>query len=602
MKQLIILTALFLFTVNQAQSQHRAGTLDSSFGNNGISILNSIGVYSDCNDASLQSDGKIICVGSRQVMRFAVNGLIDTTFGSKGIVTPFFYGKNQDSLVGNDDDTNFIGTSVAVLPDNKMLFAGNMGTGSLFNRQTDIVIMRLTADGSIDSSFGDNGGVIADYSKSDRVSDIKLQPDGKILVFGTSNNHFNLLRFLHDGTQDNSFGNNGNVWETSFNAYGNAIALQPDGKIVAAGSYENKIILTRYMPDGSRDNEFGNNGKVVSVFETENNYSNANDIAIQPDGKIVIAGNTNDFLTYTLLLARYNPDGSADESFGEAGTSRPELTYDVIAERIALDKNNKLIVGGFTIGGSTDSKYMLLRLLENGNLDSNFAVDGQQFTNMMENSSDISAGLILTSTNKIIVAGTTSNGSNNYASLAQYYNDDKTNNQTPIARIKRWLHKHGITWGDCPPSICNNLAGYAVQRSNNGINWVTIFKSRKANSYEDPSPLSGTNYYRLQTVSTDGAVAYSNVIMINSNEAAVRIYPNPAKNVLHIEGLSSNSKNPPAGSQAKITVADFMGNLQLHTVINAASGSINIATLKPGNYIVKIEAGGEVVVKKFIKE
>jgi hypothetical protein len=92
------------------------------------------------------------------------------------------------------------------------------------------------------------------------------------------------------------------------------------------------------------------------------------------------------------------------------------------------------------------------------------------------------------------------------------------------------------------------------------------------------------------------------MIMINSNEAAVRIYPNPAKNVLHIEGLSLNSKNLPAGRQAKITVADFMGNLQLHTVINAASGSINIATLKPGNYIVKIEAGGEVVVRKFIKE
>jgi hypothetical protein len=79
MKQLITLTALILFFINYSHAQHKAGTLDSSFGINGISILNTIGFSSDCNDAALQSDGKIICAGSRQIMRFVVNGLIDTT-------------------------------------------------------------------------------------------------------------------------------------------------------------------------------------------------------------------------------------------------------------------------------------------------------------------------------------------------------------------------------------------------------------------------------------------------------------------------------------------------------------------------------------------
>ncbi|MBS1746565.1 MAG: T9SS type A sorting domain-containing protein, partial [Bacteroidetes bacterium] len=125
------------------------------------------------------------------------------------------------------------------------------------------------------------------------------------------------------------------------------------------------------------------------------------------------------------------------------------------------------------------------------------------------------------------------------------------------------------------------------------------------NYYEDPSPLSGANYYRLQTTSTDGAVAYSNMIMINSNEDAVRIYPNPAKNILHIEGLSLNSKNLPAGRQVKITVADFMGNIAISQQLIAnspSSYSLNVASLKPGNYLMKIETGGEVVVRKFIKE
>jgi hypothetical protein len=202
---------------------------------------------------------------------------------------------------------------------------------------------------------------------------------------------------------------------------------------------------------------------------------------------------------------------------------------------------------------------------------------------------------------KIVAAGGSSDGITSYISLARYNNDQPNKKQIFITKLRRWLqHRNGFMWDNA-----NGIKNYAVQRSGDGMNWATVNSQQSTvnrstltannNYYNDPSPLNGTNYYRLQTTSVDGAVNYSNVIAVTADEDATKISPNPAKNNLQITGLSSSNKT-------KITVVDFSGNIKLQAVANNTSYKLNIASLTTGNYLLKIEAGNNIVTKKFVKE
>jgi len=194
-----------------------------------------------------------------------------------------------------------------------------------------------------------------------------------------------------------------------------------------------------------------------------------------------------------------------------------------------------------------------------------------------------------------------------YLTLARY-NNDLSKKQIIVTKIKKWLqHHNGIVWDNV-----TGVKSYTVQRSADGVRWATVYRLpitansqssiinsplSTVNYYNDASPLPGTNYYRLQTTSMDGAVAYSNVIAISGQQSEISISPNPAKNVLRIEGLSSSNKT-------KITVVDLVGNVACSVQLKANSSSynLNIATLKPGNYWLKLEVNGAVITKQFVKE
>ena len=173
-----------------------------------------------------------------------------------------------------------------------------------------------------------------------------------------------------------------------------------------------------------------------------------------------------------------------------------------------------------------------------------------------------------------------------------------SNDKTPkYVRIKKWLHRHGFTCDDFPG---RNVSYYAVQRSSNGNNFTEIARLFNRNNqqqftYADAAPLTGDNYYRLAAVSADGAVAYSNVLAIPNNTTAIKIYPNPAKNNLQIEGL-------PATEKTKLVITDLNGVARMSAVANSNSYNWNISSLKPGNYILRITTGSNVSTKKFLKE
>jgi uncharacterized delta-60 repeat protein len=354
------------------------------------------------------------------------------------------------------------------------------------------------------------------------------------------------------------------------------------------------------MPDGSLDETFGDNGTVRSDLT---NYSdNANDMVLQPDGKIIVGGYITSIIKGSALLVRYNTNGSLDSSFGNNGFTIHTVGYASDAKSIQLQSDGKIITaGGYNESLKSSGHFTVSRFTKNGTIDSSFGDNGNTVT-VME-SSDNAYGLILQNDNKIVLAGSASDGLTGQLALARY-NNDLSKKQVIFAKIRRWWqHHNGIMWDNVP-----GIKNYAIQRSGDGAHWSTVYRSSINHSqssihnsplpinnyYNDEAPLHGDNYYRLQTTSTSGAVNYSNVIAIHNT--AIKISPNPAKNILHIEGLPKDKK-------VRLSVVDLTGTVKIQTIANSVPlYDINIASLHPGNYLLKIESGSEVVTKQFLKE
>ena len=293
------------------------GTLDFSFDVDG-KVTTDVGASDYAESVLQQLDGKIVVAGSSgtfqsengalahdvALIRYNTNGGIDSTFGNNGKVT-------NHLGVGWSE-----GYSLVQQNDGKLLLAGTQGYTS-----TGIALLRYNSNGSLDLSFG-NGG-IAEWAFG-RGFATALQQDGKILVVGDNGNYgaagdgFLLVRFNTNGTIDTSF-NGGKAVVTDIGAgsdVGHSIVIQPDGKILVAGTSTNgsnsDIALVRYNSNGSLDITFDTDGKVVTDIS---NQDSANAIALQQDGKILVAGSSNN----NIALLRYNSDGSLDETFNDFG-------------------------------------------------------------------------------------------------------------------------------------------------------------------------------------------------------------------------------------------------------------------------------------------
>lgn len=306
------------------------GTEDTSFGVNGI-VRTPISESADGSSVALQSDGKIVVTGRKQdpsgggavfaTARYETNGALDGTFGTGGIVATDF---------GNGYD---IPLCVAIQSDGKIVVAGYTSDGA----QKSFALARYLAAGVLDSTFGSSGKVVISLSNGDDyIESVALQPDGKIVAGGPASNgadlDFALARFNIDGSLDTSFGNGGSVM-TPMGTYHDelhSLALQSDGKIVATGSVNTgtaiQVGLVRFLPDGSVDATLNDEGKVLTSITAE---SHGRSVAIQNDGKIVVAGYTSDTTGgYDLALVRYLGDPPTPEIrfFSGADTSSPELS------------------------------------------------------------------------------------------------------------------------------------------------------------------------------------------------------------------------------------------------------------------------------------
>lgn len=342
------------------------GTLDSTFGINGISIIPITNNPDKLNVITLQQDGKIVLGGYStgtgtsvtylSVARCNADGTVDSSFADNGVKVM--------SLEGTHNEVRAVDIETG---SNKIVLGVLAGT--LTNQLPGIV--RLKENGTYDSSFANNGVYLAaNSSLISYPSALKIQPDNKILTMSFRSDSFCVARFTESGILDNTFGSGG-VVKTSFGSgtvgSSSAMALQQDGKIVLAGlagyitSMQSSVGLARYNANGTIDNTFGTGGTVISTWAS--NYTEAFSVAVQPsDGKVVVSGqtSTNPTTKNNFLVERFNATGSIDNEFGSNGrtTTTFNTQYDDVANSIFVLSDGKILVSGFTLTGPTATLSM----------------------------------------------------------------------------------------------------------------------------------------------------------------------------------------------------------------------------------------------------
>ena len=263
------------------------------------------------------------------------------------------------------------------------------------------------APGDLDPSFSRDGKLVGyeDFTlREPGFSDVVLQGDGRIVAAGD----YGLVRFNPDGTTDDSF-----VADPPYTAWRSfaAVALQPDGKIVVAGheyrylkTTGSDFVVARYNPDGSRDDTFSGDGLVTMDFGGHDDEAKA--IVVQPDGKIVVAGysvelDADDVPSRDFALARYNPDGTLDDTFSGDGKRTTNFADDT-AHDIALQPDGKIVVGG-----SASGDFALVRYDQGGQLDPTFSGDGRATVGLTDAQGTGARAIIVQPTGRIVAAGGT---------------------------------------------------------------------------------------------------------------------------------------------------------------------------------------------------
>lgn len=328
------------------------GSIDTTFGTNGYVITTIVNESGPLNMMKLQSDGKILVTGFVSsnggnnasyfdfcTARFNANGSLDTTFGVNGY-----------AITGFGDSSYDEGSAIEIQSDGKILVAGHSSQSYLVssNYSPDFAVIRYLADGTLDTSFGNNGKFAYNFgshtvptsgpNSADYVGSIEINSVGKIVMCGSttvgeSNEDINKFGFIclnADGTLDTSFGSNGQRTVSFGDGWASNCKITNDDKIIATGTYRYttdginnylKIGLVKLLANGDLDTSFGNNGIVFTNRNSSNLRDASSDFNILPDNKIICIGATiNDALTRAdFLLIKFNVDGTIDNTFNNGG-------------------------------------------------------------------------------------------------------------------------------------------------------------------------------------------------------------------------------------------------------------------------------------------
>jgi uncharacterized delta-60 repeat protein len=256
------------------------------------------------------------------------------------------------------------------------------------------------ASGELDPTFSGDGKVVTDFGGGDSGAAAAVQPDGKIVVVGTAARDVALARYNADGSLDSSFDGDGKATiDFGGDDHGADVAVQPNGKIVVVGGTVAGFALARYNADGSLDSSFDGDGKLATDFGGSGGA--AYGVALQLDGKIVAVGQGG----AGFAVARYNPDGSLDTSFDGDGKQTTEFASGAAAA-VALQSDGKIVAVGRALGDGMD--FALARYNADGSLDSTFDGDGKQITAIPFNSDEWLSDVAIQPDGWLVVVGTDS--------------------------------------------------------------------------------------------------------------------------------------------------------------------------------------------------
>ncbi len=407
--------AFFLLPVSMGFGQM---VLDPTFDGDGKVTTPIVAGLNSVYDIAIQSDGKIVAVGYAlagvnydvAVARYQTNGSLDSTFNSVGF----------DILdLGSNDD---IAYSVAIQADGKIVVAGSAGNGS----NTDFLLLRFNTNGTLDNSFDTDGIVTTTFDISyETAYDVAIQSDGKIVAAGSAFidtvYNFAVARYKTDGSLDPVFGSGGKATTLLTNSdEARTMAIQTDGKIVLAGTtlqpdFSIAFGVARFRANGTLDTTFGGTGKVVTNVTTYSEYAQA--MAIQSDGKIVVAGKGTPVGPEMFAVVRYNTNGTLDNGWNGTGmvTTAFGTTWDE-ARAVIIQPDGKVIAGGLaTVGGQ---RFAMARYNTDGTLDPAFGTGGKLTTSFgssasiwaMQQQADL----------KIVTAGYTGSAANYDFGLIRY--------------------------------------------------------------------------------------------------------------------------------------------------------------------------------------
>jgi len=351
-----------------------------------------IHAHNDINSVvTRQSDQKIIAAGTIEIdesnhfliARYNNDGSLDTSLNSTGFITP---------IVGSNCSVNIVLDS-----------ADNLVIGGTCDQA--FIVARYTSSGLADTTFGQEAGhTTTAIGEQCEIKGLLIEPDGKLIAAGFSmaNGKMRcaLAKYLANGTLDTSFGTSGTLVATpGFHSSAHAIARQTDGKIIIAGwahfGGSEQVVLIRFNTDGTTDTSFGSSGTIITQIGL---MSHANALVVQSDGKIVIAGNSDN----KFMLARYTSTGALDTTFGTNGIVTTSLGNHIESTSITLLPDGTMIVGGCSDAGAVIAHYTSA-----GALNTSFGTNGISKTFV---SQETKWNAITTQTNTIIAAGCASGG------------------------------------------------------------------------------------------------------------------------------------------------------------------------------------------------
>jgi uncharacterized delta-60 repeat protein len=351
---------------------HADGSLDKTFSGDGKLITNFSEDYVLTAGVAVQLNGKIVLSGSvckrdafmalscdLMLARYMPNGTLDTTFSGNGWL-------RLDE--GGDNGSQ---GGLAVLGNGKIVVAGYVPTNG-----TDMVVYRFLPNGNLDTTFDGDGRVTINFAAGDIPTDLEILNNGKIMILGrtntgnfTNNFDFALARLNANGSLDSTFGAGGKlIANFGDQDIPSSMAIQSNGKIVVVGHKTNEseiehIIVARYKTNGILDSTFNGTGKMIfQILPPYSPSSLATDVIVQSDGRIIIAGKSFNGEAFVNVLMRLRPSGGFDTTFSGDG----KVIVDIPVSTLALDADGKYVLGGVmsisTISGFRND-FALARIL-----------------------------------------------------------------------------------------------------------------------------------------------------------------------------------------------------------------------------------------------